>query len=352
MEIKLKTKKMEHKIKLNGKHNLFIAYKLIDVMRYELSGPVLDFAKNYVITMRPYLLFVSGITGIAGLALSPAVNIASVILLSFCFFLTYGFGQALTDCFQTDTDSISSPYRPLVSGKISRKGVFAVSLTGLSAIGAVVLSYSFAGFVLAVIASLGLATYTPFKRRWWGGPFYNAWIVAALFTIAYLCFTPLAEFSFNVKYAGALAAVFFGYANFVLTGYYKDISADRETGYNTFPVVFGMKASSVVSDIFALLMTASWFAVMYSTGFFTNPAIFAVLLSVSGLTVLVYSQIMLHKVKDERYAYKAISPDVHAYILIIGSIAANARHEWGTAICLFYCGYVITLKLRPMKEQI
>ena len=37
----------------------------------------------------------------------------------------------------------------------------------------------------------------------------------------------------------ALLAVFFGYANFVLAGYFKDVDADRATGYHTLPVVFG-----------------------------------------------------------------------------------------------------------------
>ena len=39
-----------------------------------------------------------------------------------------------------------------------------------------------------------------------------------------------------------MAATFFGYANFVLAGYFKDIEADRATGYRTFPVVFGRGA--------------------------------------------------------------------------------------------------------------
>jgi len=219
-------------------------------------------------------------------------------------------------------------------------------------IGITVLYFSIPGFVLAVIAALGLATYTYFKRRWWGGPFYNAWIVGALFTLSYLCFMPFSLSSFGIVYWGGLFAVFFGYANFVLTGYYKDISADRATGYNTLLVKFGFKVSTYVSDAFAVLMFVSWAVVMRSTGFAINMNMFALLLSAAGLITLIYSQVMLHKVTDEKFAYKAISPVVHSYILLIGSIAANARPNWGLPVCLFYAGYVITLKLRPMKEQI
>lgn len=87
--------------------------------------------KFYIITMRPYLMFVSGITGIAGLSFSNNLSLLQTILVFFASFFSYGFGQALTDCFQIDTDSISSPYRPLTQGKISKSLVLIISAAGL-----------------------------------------------------------------------------------------------------------------------------------------------------------------------------------------------------------------------------
>ena len=88
-----------------------------------MASPILSFAfaRDYAVTMRPHLLFVSGITGITGLALAPPLPFAATALLCVAFFLSYGFGQALTDCFQLDTDALSSPYRPLVRGTICVK---------------------------------------------------------------------------------------------------------------------------------------------------------------------------------------------------------------------------------------
>ncbi|TFG61883.1 MAG: hypothetical protein E4H28_08295, partial [Gemmatimonadales bacterium] len=102
----------------------------------------LAFFRDYVVTMRPYLLFVSGITGITGLALAPRLPFAATALLSAVFFLSYGFGQALTDCSQMDTDALSSPYRPLVRGAIRAKDVFRVSLTGLLLAGVTLFLFS------------------------------------------------------------------------------------------------------------------------------------------------------------------------------------------------------------------
>src|SRR5512136_2953220 len=89
-----------------------------------------DFLAAYLTTMRPYLLFVSGITGIAGMSLVPGVMGPAAIAIFIATFLSYGFGQALTDCFQIDTDSLSAPYRPLTQGFIGRRHVLLVSIVG------------------------------------------------------------------------------------------------------------------------------------------------------------------------------------------------------------------------------
>jgi len=217
------------------------------------------FLKAYLVTMRPYLLFVSGITGLAGLALAPAVSLPATLLLGAVFFLSYGFGQALTDCFQMDTDALSSPYRPLVRGVVRRRDVLVVSLAGLLMSGVILASFHLLNLLLALAAIGGLATYTTFKRRWWGGPFYNAWIVGVLFLIGWMSGHGPAGLPLAWR-AGAgwlLAAVVFGYADFVLTGYFKDVSADRATGYRTFPVVFGLKAAAWASDLMALATVVS-----------------------------------------------------------------------------------------------
>jgi 4-hydroxybenzoate polyprenyltransferase len=317
-----------------------------------LMDSVTNFIKNYIITMRPYLLFVSGITGIAGLSLGEGLSGIQLIALSIAFFLTYGFGQALTDCFQTDTDSISSPYRPLVQGKLSRKAVMITSLAGLTIAGTVIIYFNILNFALALTATLGLATYTYFKRRWWGGPFYNAWIVGVVFIMGVLS-QPVHIPVRSAVFYGTLATVFFGYANFVLTGYYKDISADAKTGYNTLVVKFGMKFSAYVSDIFALLQLAGY---ILAVVLLYNPdnwyPVVSVAAGITGIIFLITGQIFIHKVKNEAEAYKSISPVVHAYILLPASIVCLSKPEWSLWIIIFYAGYILTLKLRPEKSQI
>ncbi len=322
---------------------------------HRIASP--GFLRAYAVTMRPYLLFVSGITGIVGLALAPSVPMFTTLLLATAFFLSYGFGQAFTDCFQLDTDALSAPYRPLVRGEIHRRDVITVSLIGLAAIGVVLALHHPLNIPLAVVAVLGLATYTPFKRRWWAGPFYNAWIVALLALIGYLSGVGAADLApvWSPVLGLALTSVFFGYANFVLVGYYKDVSADRATGYRTLPVVFGLGSSAMVSDIFATLSIAGAVAVVTIAVTGGGPVVghgFALAFLGFGLGTSLLAQLRLHRVTDEAQAHRAIAPVVDAYVFMGAAMATSLRPDWWPSLAVFFIAYRIAMNRRPMRQQI
>ncbi|MBI2403092.1 MAG: UbiA family prenyltransferase [Gemmatimonadetes bacterium] len=322
---------------------------------------LLAFVRWYVITMRPYLLFVSGITGILGLALGPAIGLSSALLAGSAFFLSYGFGQALTDCFQLDTDSLSAPYRPLVQGRLSRRQVLVVSLAGLLFCGALLIRLHPLNALFAGLTVFGLATYTFFKRRWWSGPFYNAWIVALLVVMGYLAAVG-ADAAPGVQrlllgwptgLTGALIVAFFGYANFVLSGYYKDISADRATGYRTLPVRFGLRPSAVVSDGFAVLALAGVLvAGVPQLPGWTWSMLPAVAFVAAGSVAATAAQIRLHRVRDEGDAHVAIVPAVHAYVLWLAGLATLYQPDWAPALLVLYAAFAVTMARRPETEQI
>lgn len=325
---------------------------IIIIQPYKLFS--IGFLKGYFITMRPYLLFVSGITGIVGMSLGPDIISIKIILVFLASFLSYGFGQALTDCFQIDTDTLSSPYRPLIQGLISRINVLIVSIIGLVFCISIFGYYNILNLLLGTLAGVGLYTYTYFKRKWWSGPFYNSWIVAILFLIAFNIHKPIwSEINLTVLIY-TLCALFFGYANFVLTGYFKDISADRRTGYNTLPVVAGRNVAAFVSNIFALLtIAASILAIVSSNIDFTNPnSLLIVLFFGLGFFLTIISQFRIHRVITDEDAFTAISPVVHSYILLLSSIAIAQKIEWAIHLILFYLCFVFVMKSRPMKNQV
>lgn len=291
-----------------------------------------------------------------GLAFIEDPEIPRVVLGFIPLFFSYGLGQALTDCFQMDTDAISSPYRPLVRGVISRTQVLAVSLTGLVA-GVIIMAVLNPMIIIfGVLAIVGLLTYTVFKRTWWGGPPWNSWIVALVPIMGRLVergagfddLFPSGE-PRSLPFLLAILAIFFAYANFVVMGYFKDISADRTTGYQTFPVVFGWKATALYSDLTALAAAAFAGGVLFYTGGFH---IAGLLIFVAAVAVNLFAQAGIHRIRDEAKAHGPITNVVRAFILYGLAMMVWLQPGWLGVAPVFYILFELILKLRPEESQV
>jgi 4-hydroxybenzoate polyprenyltransferase len=312
----------------------------------------LRFVAGFLTTMRPYLLFISGVTGLLGMALAPPAPAAATAVLALVFFLAYGFGQALTDCFQTDTDALSSPYRPLVRGDIDRGDVLLTSLGALLLSGVALTRLHPLNLALVGLAVAGLLTYTWMKRRWWGGPPHNAWIVALLVILGFTAASGAAgaPAAPDARMAWGAAAAFFGYAAFVVSGYHKDVEADRATGYRTLPVVWGRRVSAWTSDALSALGAASAAAlVLLAPG---RPSIAALLGLAAGALAFAAAGVRLHRSHGDDDAHPAIALVVHAYLLTLGAAVVAYRPAWLPALAGGYALFIVTLRLRPVREQI
>ena len=308
------------------------------------------FWKAYSIQMRPYLLFVSGIAGLAGIAAASTEYLDGwkIITAVIPFFLGYGFGQALTDCFQTDTDELSAPYRPLSRKIVSIKSVLIVSIAGLLLCAVILFRLHIISFVLSCFAVLGLATYSYVKRNfWWAGPFYNAWIVSILVLMGYFaCSSPDVRAFPNFLLPYILVS-FFSYANFVLIGYLKDISADKATGYKTFPVTWGWQKTLFLGDVFALVtIVLYWRATPVST-----PELVAA--TVATLIIL-FGQLGGHLTKNttQQGALIPILSTVRSFILFHIAIVLHFHPLWWKYMVAYYILFEIFLFKRPSRLQV
>lgn len=312
-----------------------------------------SFVRAMIVTMRPYLMFLSGITGLAGLAAAPDAAPPIIAAVFVASFLSYGFGQALTDCFQTDTDAISAPYRPLVRGTVRRNAVLGTSLAGLVLCSLLFTLGNPLNLALGAIAVGGLATYTWFKRRWWGGPWYNAWIVVVLFLMGFLAGTgPVREPAVPLP---LILLVFSGYANFVIAGYFKDVEADRQTGYRTFPVVFGRTRAAVVSDLFALGAVTGLvlhFAALPEDAFADLTVIPAAVFGLWGVGLVIRAQTLLHRNREDRHAHAPIRMVVGSYILLLSAAIAALHPLWSLPLLAFYVAFEFVLRHRTEESQI
>lgn len=318
-------------------------------MPYPLAS--FRFWKAYLVHCRPYLFFVSGAAGLSGMALVDGVNAKNPVLwLAFLpFFIGYGLGQALTDTFQIDTDKLSAPYRPLSQGIVTPQSIRWVSLAGLFACSLLLVSLNWRNIVFMALTITGLATYTHFKKNYWlGGPPYNAWIVTLLTLTGFLT---LSGGDFNALKNSDLGQLtlltFFSYANFVLMGYLKDITADRATGYLTFPVKFGWNATVWLGDVLVAL------AVLPAYGLVKNSAAGLALLAL-GLAIAVAGQLFAHlsSNKTESNAHFPIESTVRSFLLWHLAVIVSRHPDWLPGAVVFYLAFELIFWSRPERTQI
>lgn len=322
-----------------------------------LSMRGVAFWRAYATTCRPYLCFVSAASGLVGLALAPAMPRWAFVAGLAAFFGSYGFGQALTDVSQTDTDALSSPYRPLVQGRVSKRQVLEVSLAGLAACALVLLLGNPWTLLLSGLGTLGLATYTPCKRRWWAGPAWNAWIVACLPVIGAQFGSSGFAGPFRIPGIGlAVASVFFSYATFVLLGYLKDISADRATGYDTLPVRFGWRATVLVSGVSALLASAASLGLLVELDAVRTPGAFgraaALVLWASGIAFAVGAHRGMWRRSSEDEAHGPIALCVRGYLLLHLGEAVMAQGSLVPLAVVLLALFELALAARPEERQV
>lgn len=310
-----------------------------------------SFWKLYLVHMRPYLFFISGIAGLTGMVLCSQFQIDSLysIFAFLAFFFSYGFGQALTDCYQTDTDKISSPYRPLCQGLLTIRQVKIVSGGGLILVTLILIYHSWINLMLCLLSVLGLWSYTYFKKNYWfAGPFYNAWIVALLVLMGFVATSgSVLVQHLDISVFKAMIITFFSYTNFVLVGYLKDISADKKTNYHTFPVIFGWTKTVFAADVIYLIMGFFYFLVFQHNGvsYFLGAASLLV-----GFSGMIYAHVTRQK-NESNAAYPIISTVRSFLIVHFGLICAHNPGMW--IFCLFfYVFFELIIYFRPVRMQI
>ncbi len=310
-----------------------------------------QFWKAYLVHCRPYLFFVSGVAGLSGMALFGGNDATSwQFWMAFVpFFLGYGLGQALTDTFQIDTDRLSAPYRPLSQGIVTPEAIRWVSLVGLFLCGASLVLLNWRNLLFAVLTITGLATYSYFKKNFWfAGPPYNAWIVALLPLTGFIA---MSGGGFNLLNNSDLILLallsFFSYANFVLMGYLKDISADRATGYHTFTVTFGWNATVWVGDVLAVVST------LLALLLVKNSTLGLVFVAI-GSAIALAGQLFAHLTSDktEHNARFPIEATVRSFLIWHLAVIVSREAGWLIAAGLFYLAFEAFLYWRPERSQI
>lgn len=156
------------------------------------------------------------------------------------------------DCCDVDIDMINLPNRPLVSNKLSRKQAmkYAGVLFLIASIAALYLNPE--SFVVLVIAVVTISVYSKLAKRMTFLSFVPVGIAYGLVPIGiWLAFDPAGILK-GPDYGSILPlpAIFLGLMmcftdwGFTLSGVARDVEGDRARGAPTFPVTFGVPATS------------------------------------------------------------------------------------------------------------
>ena len=79
---------------------------------------------------------------------------------------------------------------------------------------------------------------------------------------------------------------------------------------------------------------------------------FASLLYIAAIVVLVFAQIGIHRIRDEKKAHKPIANVVRGFILLRISEICAINAMWSIPSIIFYLIFELVLKLRPEQSQI
>ena len=314
----------------------------------------LAFWRAYLTTTRPYLFPISALAGLAGMSLAPVTASWRWAGALVVFSLSYGLGQALTDCFQTDTDRLSAPDRPLVDGWIASRDVLVLSLGALLT-GALVLTVLNPWSLLVCLAAVGgLLVYTPLKRRWWAGPVANAWVVALLPVTGWLVASGgrLIDLWEEPRVLAAALMSFAAYGNFVLAGYLKDVRADRATGYQTFPVRFGWRRTVWASDAWALAAVALGAWTVHRCGGTSGSGYVPVIPFVGAAILSLYAQVNLHRTHREEDVHRPLINVVRVLLLLEAAVVCAATPGWWPLAVGLDGAFELLVRVRPDRGQV
>jgi len=212
-------------------------------------------------TWRLYTVIWCGLVSLAGSCIAfnnfPPLKIAALAF--FIPLLGWTAGLYLADYLDRKLDAIQKPHRPIPSGRIKPKEALAIG--AIFAITGFILSFllSLNNVILVFIVALIVLTYAKFsKSRGILGNLNRGFVtVAAYFFGVFSIGQPLKYVPVQSIpiYIWLLSLVFLVHdTNSNLVGAIRDIEGDKNGGYMTIPVKYGIKKSIYIS----LMLTITW----------------------------------------------------------------------------------------------
>ena len=211
----------------------------------------------HIETSRPYTVIWCGLVSLAGacLTLQQLPSLSRSLLITFIPMMGWVAGLYLTDFFDRTLDSIQKPHRPIPSGRIHRYE--AVAIGGVVAVLGFSLSFLLNWYNVLLVFPVAVLVFTYAKytksRGIWGNINRGVIIIPAFFFGVFAVEPVVSQIPMAIW---LFSLVFFLHdTNSNLIGALRDVSGDKQGGYRTLPVKYGMKASVSISIVLCVCYT-------------------------------------------------------------------------------------------------
>ncbi|MFA5031943.1 MAG: UbiA family prenyltransferase [bacterium] len=252
----------------------------------------------YIKSMRPYLFFITGISGWLGILFAnTSSSIPRQIIVLSILFLSWGINQVINDLLGIEEDKINAPHRPIASGELSKKHVllFSICLFALGAIATYFLNpYAliiyFCGYLFNIIYEYckGL----PLLGNIWFGiliavtPFYGALAVSKGDIISVLCNKDLIFIALFIALISSTMTFF---------TYFKDYSGDKQTGKKTLVVLLTPKKAKLLNFVASTIPFLVLFIVLFFNLWQPNTNLVFWILIAIAFIILQYTAFLYFK---------------------------------------------------------
>ncbi len=246
----------------------------------------------HVETWRPYTVIWSGLVSLAGACIArgdfPPFEIS---VLSFVIpVLGWIAGLYASDYIDRELDAVEKPHRPIPSGRLKPSEVVlsAFIFAGIGLISSIILGWVHILLVF-IVATLVLAYSKISKARGVLGNINRGTLIMLTFLFGVFTYS---EVVFSATLFSICILFFLHDVNSNLIGAARDVYGDREMGYETFPVTYGVRKTILLSMILTVTWIIIGLTIIYSKSTLRFPWITLSLFS-SGILVLVTGYIYL-----------------------------------------------------------
>jgi geranylgeranylglycerol-phosphate geranylgeranyltransferase len=268
--------------------------------------------KDIIEILRPINDIMGSLTVIIGilntrLGIEPINLILNLILGVLTYFFIAGGGMIINDYYDIEIDKINRPERPIPRGSITLNQAktlwIVISLIGITiaVFHSIILNIGYLNVILAVFFAFIGWLYAAWGKK---SGFFGNVIVSTSFSIGLIYGAVLNSSSIPPYiYFFFLTAFFLLLSREIIKGC-EDIEGDKNEGVKTLAIRIGIKKSTRISLIFALLAILFFILPIFTT--VLNPILFLISM-VFGIAVVVYTIILMLKSKLERKDFKRIS---------------------------------------------